>query len=210
MIPTYLKDPPAWFHTRVLVGAGAMLSPRFASYHGITHVVNCAFDMDSPVWFRTAHPDKYACMKAQDTLKHNILDWYPLFEKTLKSFLREGNGVVYVHCQAGMNRSGFLALTYICKNFGIDLNYAVPLLKRQRPCLFQNSVYMGQVKEFIYGRVQSQENPGVPVSGIHTGNAGLSASGDGVNTTRVENGTGISSGTTIGYQAGNFRPILKK
>ncbi len=210
MIPAYLKDPPAWFHTRVLVGAGAMLTPRFATNRGITHVINCAFEQDSPEWFRTAYPDKYACMNAYDTYEHKILDWYPKFEETMKRFLREGDGVVYVHCLAGMNRSGFLALTYICKNFGMNFDASIFVLKRQRPCLFQNLVYMNQVKDFIYGRVQSQEDSGVAGVGNSSGNAGLGASGNGNKPAGIQNTPGVSARGTRLHSSADFRFIFQK
>lgn len=107
-------------------------------------------------------------MRAIDSPLHNILDWYPAFETALRTFLREGTGVVYVHCQAGMNRSAFLALTYVLKNFRQSMDVFIPSVRRQRPCMFQNVVFMNQVKEFINGCIQSEKNQGEP--GIGTGN----------------------------------------
>lgn len=156
--PIYLRQPPAWFHTRILVGAGAQLTPQFAWKHDITHVINCAQPEDSPGWFRFSYPTKYACMDAVDDPHANILDWYPKFEETLHKFLRDGEGVVFVHCQAGMNRSASLAMAYVCKNFSIKFEDLYPAVKRQRSIMFQNTVYMNQVKEFINGYLQSQKN----------------------------------------------------
>ncbi len=187
-----------------------MLTPQFAIGKGITHVINCAFDTDSPEWFRRAHPTKYSCINAYDTIEHNILDWYPEFEKKMKAFLREGNGIVFVHCLAGMNRSGFLALAYACKNFGMDLDTSIPLLKRQRPCLFQNPVYMNQVKEFIYGRVQSQEDSGLPVIRNDSGNIGLSAPGNSNQPAGVYNNPGIAARGVVRYAPNDFRFVFQK
>lgn len=156
--PEYLRQKPAWFHTRILVGAGGHLTPAFARQNDITHVINCAFPEDSPGWFRSAYPNRYACMSAVDSPTANILDWYPLFELTLHNFLRQGTGVVYVHCQAGMNRSASLALAYVCKNFSVKFEDLYPVVKRQRPIMFQNTVYMNQVKDFINGCLQGQKN----------------------------------------------------
>ena len=83
-----------------------------------------------------------------------------MFEATLHQFLKEGAGTVFVHCQCGMNRSAFLALTYVCKNFGLTIQSVVDPTKRQRPIMFQNSAFMGQVEEFINGRVPSSQNTG--------------------------------------------------
>jgi hypothetical protein len=158
--PDYMRQPPAYFHSRILVGAGAMLRPRFVARHNITHVINCAFDYDSPEWWRKGFPTKYTELHAIDSLTTNILYWYPAFEETLRRYLREGDGVVYVHCQAGMNRSGFLALAYCCAKFNMDMDALIRDVKRQRPVILQNQVFMTQVKEFVNGRVQGSKAEG--------------------------------------------------
>ena len=152
-IADYIRQPPAYFHTRILVGPGILLTPRFATGRGITHVINCAYEEDSPDWFRTRYPDRYVCLNAHDSYQHNILDWFAAFEQTMHRFLRDGFGTVYVHCQAGINRSASLTLAYVCKNFNMPVDGMVAIAKRQRPCMFQNSIYMNQVREFINGRL---------------------------------------------------------
>lgn len=156
--PEYLRHPPAWFHPRILVGAGSFLRVGFADQHKITHVINCAFAEYSPEWFREINPNSYVCLEAIDGLDQNILTWYPKFEETMQRFLREGDGTIYVHCQAGMNRSAFLALVYVCKHFHMELGSTIQSTKRQRPCMFTNTTFRGQVEEFINGHLQSQES----------------------------------------------------
>lgn len=151
--PQYLRDPPAFFHSRILVGAGAMLTIPFAKHHGITHVINCAGDSDCPPWWKMVYPTRYAVLNAVDSQTVNIMDWYPAFEATLQDFLREGTGVVFVHCQAGINRSGFLALAYAVKNLGMELDSLIASVRRQRPCILQNPVFMNQVKNDVNGCV---------------------------------------------------------
>jgi len=156
------RFPPAYFYPRILVGAGMAMTDMFAYKHNITHVINCAFDQDSPLWFRTKYPNRYVSLEAYDSPVHNILDWYPKFEATMHKFLQEGNGNVYVHCQAGMNRSAFLALTYVCKNFGLDMDATIKATLLQRPIMFQNPIFMNQVKEFIstHGHLSHSQNSG--------------------------------------------------
>jgi hypothetical protein len=139
----------------------------------ITHVINCASDDACPEWFPDRRPEKYVCLDAIDSVYANILDWYPRFESTLRTFLREGTGVVYVHCHAGMNRSGSLALAYVCKNFHLPLNEVVTATQRQRPVLFQNTVFMNQVKEFINGCVSRSKDTRLDVDRVHDGDSGL-------------------------------------
>ncbi len=190
-LPDYLRQPPAWFHTRILVGPGSILTPRFVANHRITHVMNCAFEMDSPDWFKKTYSDKYVCIEAYDSPVHNILLWYPKFESYMKRFLRESSGVVYVHCQAGMNRSAFLALAYVCKHFSMNPEDMIPILQRQRPCMFQNVVYRNQVKDFINGYLQSTQDSGNIDQRNNIGDTGLRTSGNRTEPARVDVDTGI-------------------
>lgn len=191
MLPEYLRQPPAYFHTRILVGPGAFLTPRFVYERGISHVINCAYPEDSPDWFRTKYPDTYIGLNAPDSPDANILDWYPTFERALFSALRSpGGGTVYVHCQAGINRSGFLALAYVCSRFHMDGETMLEAFRRQRPCLFQNSVYRGQVLTFLNGRVPCSEDSGGSFGGSNDRNLRLGASGCRPNLARLDVDTG--------------------
>ena len=142
-------DPPAYIHSRILFGPGVYLTPEFLEKHSITHVINCAFDGDSPLWFRQTYPTKYKCLEAMDSLNVSIIGWYPMFERTIHQFLREeGSKCVYIHCQAGMNRSGFLALAFACHRLNMDFQSAVAVILRQRPCALMNPAFYKQVYEF--------------------------------------------------------------
>jgi hypothetical protein len=176
----------------------------------ITHVINCASDGDCPEWFPKRHPEKYLCLHAIDSAYVSILDWYPAFEAKLHAFLRSGSGVVYVHCQAGMNRSGSLALAYVCKNFHLPLEEVVVATKRQRPVLFQNLVFMNQVKEFINGCLSRSQNTRHGIIRVHNGNVGLFASDNRAGSEGLvkharesTNGTGHSTLNGVG-------PLLKE
>lgn len=142
------KDPPAYIHPRILFGSGMALTPEFAKKHSITHVINCANDIDSPEWFRLLNPDKYVCLNAEDSLSANILDWYPAFENAMRSFMKDKSGIcIYVHCQCGINRSGYLSLIYACKMCGFELKDVFKSILQQRPCALTNPAYRRQVEE---------------------------------------------------------------
>jgi protein-tyrosine phosphatase len=208
--PDYLRCPAAWFYPRILVGPGCFLTQRFAAEQNITHVINCADDAACPEWFSERYPEKYVCLDGIDSIYVNILDWYPKFEAKLHEFLRAGTGVVYVHCQAGMNRSGSLALAYVCKNFHLPFDEVVVAVRKQRPVLLQNLVFMNQVKEFINGCLSRAENTRLDVDRVHDGNSGLFTSDDRpglegliVHADEPEDGTG---GTAID----DFGPLLEE
>jgi hypothetical protein len=145
----WVKDPPAFIHPRIMFGNGVALEQAdFVRKHEITHVINCAFDEDTAAWFRTAHPDKYAVINAVDDLNANILDWYPQFESHLTRFIQsEGSGTVYVHCQCGINRSGYLCVLYACKRLHYNYDDVVSSVLSQRPCALTNPNYRAQVSE---------------------------------------------------------------
>lgn len=177
-VPDYLRQPPAYFHTRILVGPGAFLTPKFVHERNISHVINCAYPEDSPAWFQSKVPRRYMCLNAPDTPSANILDWYPAFEHALHSFLREtSGGVVYVHCQAGMNRSASLALAYVCTKFHLDGPTMLEAFQRQRPCMFQNAVYRSQVLSYINGYLSRAENPRGALGGSDNRDIGFCSSG---------------------------------
>lgn len=195
--PDFLRQPPAWFSSRILVGPGARLSPNFVRENRISHVINCAQDEFCPDWWKRTHPGRYVVINAIDSLQHNILDWYPMFEDALRGFLREGSvhGVVYVHCHAGMNRSASLALAYVCKNYALPIEPVVTAVRRQRPCILQNPVFMTQVKAFIEdGRVPSSQNQRLDVDRVHDRNSGLTTSDHRSGTEGLQDTTGVAPG----------------
>lgn len=155
-----MQCQPAWVYPRILLGAGNQLTPIFTAKYNITHVVNCAFAGDCPEWWRKNHPGNYAELHAIDSMAVKILDWYPEFENWMRFFLRSTDGTVFVHCKAGVNRSAYLVLTFVSKNFGIDFRRLLAAVRRQRPIICDNSAFMRQVEDELYGRVQSEENKG--------------------------------------------------
>jgi protein-tyrosine phosphatase len=89
-------------------------------------------------------------MNAQDTLETDIIrDFYPKFEETMDRYLRDPRcRKVYVHCQAGMNRSAALAIAYVHRRFGIPMMKLIESTVRQRPCILTNTSFQRQLVEF--------------------------------------------------------------
>jgi len=142
----WANEPPAKIHPRILFGPGIYLSPGFVKMHNITHVINCAFDKDSPSWFREKHPEKYMCLEAIDGLDQDIMEWYPYFEETINKYLEEsGSRTIYIHCQCGINRSGFMALLFACRKFGFPFETLRRIILKQRPCPLSNKSFEKQV-----------------------------------------------------------------
>jgi len=152
----YRDDPPALIHPNILVGAGEMLTPAFVKKHEITHVINCAQEVDSPSWFKERYPEKYYCVDAIDSHHVNILKWYPNFKAILKIFLQATDSKkIFVHCQCGINRSIFLALMYVCQEFKFPFEKTEFAVLRQRPCAMTNIKFRQQVFDALSKDVKS-------------------------------------------------------
>ena len=133
-----------------MVGSALGVDPLIFAKYRITHVVNCAHDIDSPKWFKNEYPHKYKFIGALDSAKEDITKWYTEFSESMNVFLAEPEcNVIYVHCQCGINRSAFLALMYVCLKFGSKLENVTKSMLIQRPCVFLNKTYQKQVIEYI-------------------------------------------------------------
>jgi len=144
------SDPPAMIHPNILFGKGDALTLQFVTDKRITHVINCAQEEDSPAWFRKAFPQNYICLDAIDSLNADITSWYPEFSTAMNRFLHDKDSqVIYVHCQCGINRSGFLIVLYACLRFGFPLVSTVQSIIKQRPCALTNPAFRLQVAEYI-------------------------------------------------------------
>jgi len=149
----YMKDGPARVHPNLLVGAGCMLTPEFVKTQKITHIVNCAYDCDAPEWIPESFGSNYTCLQAVDSFDSDITQWYESFEETVTSFLRSPDcQTIYIHCQAGINRSAYLTLMYCCSRLHYNFDMTCKSILVQRPCAFTNYVYYGQVKNYVKNR----------------------------------------------------------
>ena len=144
------QDPVARVHPNIMFGPAIYLTPEFIRDNNITHNVNCAYDMDVPSFVQETLGDKYSCINAMDSYLVNICDWYPQFEKAMDRYLRDNDcKMIYVNCQAGMNRSGFLIVLYCCMKFSYHFDSLTKSIVTQRPCALQNMVFYEQVVDYI-------------------------------------------------------------
>ena len=146
----WASDPMAQVHPRIFLGSAQDVDVFTLKSHKITHVINCA-DPDYTVkWFKNEHPDRYACMNAEDTTEFDITTRYPIFEATMNQYLADPNcKSILVHCQCGINRSAFLLLLYMCIKFHYSMENVVKNVLLQRPCCFRNPSFRKQVTDYI-------------------------------------------------------------
>jgi hypothetical protein len=143
-----IHDPITMPYPKIFVGDAFRLTPLFLKAFRISHVINCA---DHSVCPLRIHPDRYACIGAEDSDKVHIYDqWYPAFKEAMDRFLSSPICTnVYVHCHAGMNRSAFLAAGYIVRTFGMPAEMCVERMVSQRPCVMTNPTFLAQLEEFV-------------------------------------------------------------
>lgn len=145
-----LLDPPARVHPKIMFGPGMFLNDNFMNKHNITHVINCAYDEVVPHEIKLKLVGNYSVINAEDAFDVNITNWYSLFEDKMNTYLRDPSSkTIYVNCQMGMNRSGFLTVLYICIKFGYPYETVTKAILLQRPCALMNLVFHQQVQEYI-------------------------------------------------------------
>ena len=145
----YIHDPVAKVFHRILLGAGFYLLPNFVNGHQITHVINGADDIACPPSLRVYLGKNYTCLNAFDDETNIIEKHYDAFELAMDAYLRDPVCKnVYVHCQAGMNRSATLVLAYAVKRFRVKLLDIVHHVVRQRPCIMANPYFQDYLVKF--------------------------------------------------------------
>ncbi len=140
-------DPVSTPFRQIIVGDAYRLTPLFMKSFGITHVINCA---DHAVCPLKLPENRYVCIGAQDTENvHLFKTWYAKFKEAMDRFLEDPECTnIYVHCQAGINRSAFLAAGYIHDRFKVPIDRCVERMVRQRPCVMTNAQFLKQLEEF--------------------------------------------------------------
>lgn len=152
----WMNDNPAYIHPRILFGPGIFIDEEFVDKHKIKYVINCTAKEETPKWFLTKYPKNFACMPFPDTLETDIIAYYPSFELILNNFLKS-DGVVYIHCQCGINRSGFMSVLYACIRLHYQYDDVIKSVLIQRPSALTNPRFKKDVYEYIL-RTQSKKD----------------------------------------------------
>lgn len=146
----FLRDPAAKLHPCIMFGPGVFLTEDFISKNKITHVINCASVHDVPNFVPETFEKNYIVLNAIDSPLVDITSWFPEYAMAMNKFLQDKKcKMVYVNCQAGMNRSGFLTVMYSCLKFKYRFEDACRAVVLQRPCALMNPVFYKQVEDYI-------------------------------------------------------------
>ncbi|VDP76290.1 unnamed protein product [Echinostoma caproni] len=113
---------------------------------GITHIINVTETVPMP--FKRPVPFTYLHLPASDTINQDLR---PAFDRAVQFIdeARKRNGIVLVHCQAGVSRSVAIVMAYLihsAKKYTV-LN-ALEFVQNQRPVAGPNLHFMGQLQRY--------------------------------------------------------------
>lgn len=122
---------------------------RQLEYYGITHVVNCADELENNVknydenisWLWLPMID---C--AQDG---DVANYIPEAVKFIDEVVTNNNKVL-VHCAAGISRSSSITIAYLMYKHNIRYERAFNRVKNMRSCCKPNSKFVEQLKGFDF------------------------------------------------------------
>lgn len=115
-------------------------------------------------------------IEVNDTDSADLSSWFPQAISFIDS-VKERNGKVLVHCQAGVSRSATICLAYLMFTVKIGLEAAFEHVKSRRSVISPNLNFMSQLKNFeqeLGLSDQSSSNPSLSntSSSTDTGSSG--------------------------------------
>lgn len=90
---------------------------------------------------------QYKCIPVEDNQKEDISSWFIEAIEFIDS-VKDSNGRVLVHCQAGISRSATICLAYLMMKKRVRLEEAFEFVKQRRSIISPNFSFMGQLLQF--------------------------------------------------------------
>mmetsp|Transcript_5861 Transcript_5861/g.13977 ORF Transcript_5861/g.13977 Transcript_5861/m.13977 type:complete len:208 (+) Transcript_5861:89-712(+) len=148
-----LSPGPAQILPHVLLGAATDAQDRQAlKALGVTHVLNCAGGaVHTGAMFYKPVGIEYSQFNSEDTQGYDIMSHYSVLEK-LADEAKATGGRLFVHCEAGVNRSGSLCLAYHALSTSTPLLLSAKHCKAARGRICTNCGFQKQVFEFVRAR----------------------------------------------------------
>ena len=120
---------------------------RLLKDKGVIHVINCAAgDVETGKDF---YDDSITYMEfeGKDLGDYNIMQHFDEVYKFIEE-ARTSGGKVFIHCIAGMNRSGALTVAYCMEHLNMGPVEAAKLVKAIRPQILLNDEFRKQLIDF--------------------------------------------------------------
>jgi hypothetical protein len=118
---------------------------------GVTHVLNCAGGKVRTGRGFYEDDMEYDEFTADDADGYPIMRHYHQLE-TLADAAKQAGGRLFVHCEAGVNRSGSLCIAYHAQSTGIPLVDSARKCKESRGRICTNTDFQVQLLEFARAR----------------------------------------------------------
>ena len=116
---------------------------------GVTAVLNCAPSMcDDPVAEYEARGWSYAAVDAQDQSSYPLLDQHLATAREFLSGALDKEGVAFVHCFQGVNRSAALATAFLVEREAAPLLEVAARCFAARPIILRNGGFCKQLVVF--------------------------------------------------------------
>ncbi|CAH8568204.1 unnamed protein product [Schistosoma turkestanicum] len=112
----------------------------------VTHIINVTDTLPMP--FRKLNRIQYLHIPASDTTKQNLL---PSFDRAVQFIekARKHNGIVLVHCLAGVSRSVAVVIAYLLyNNRALNVYKALEFVQARRSVAGPNLHFMGQLQAY--------------------------------------------------------------
>ena len=174
----------------VQIAPGVLLGDKFCAWdasklmetHGVTHVLNCA---DTSAKGPIDHESlglRYMQLDADDDVTYDMIGRHLAEASAFIRSAREESGVCLLHCHAGVNRSGALAIAHLLMDGGLSLVDAVEFCVAARGTVLTNQGFRLQLLRLAHreGRLsgetaRAQSAGGAPKAAEGRANAGNSA-----------------------------------
>ncbi|XP_037379569.1 dual specificity protein phosphatase 19 [Talpa occidentalis] len=115
--------------------------------HKVTHVLNVACGVENAF----VSDFLYKNISILDLPETNILSYFPeCFEFIEQARLK--NGVVLVHCNAGVSRAAAIVIGFLMNSEEISFTSAFSLVKNARPSICPNAGFMEQLRTYQGGK----------------------------------------------------------
>ena len=113
---------------------------------GVTHVLNCGETLADLDEAYAEAGIEYVALGAEDAVWHDMRQHVPQVEAFLER-MRAMDGTCLVHCQAGINRSGFIVAYQLLVHGRRTVLDVVALLRRERGAVLWNAGFRVQLLE---------------------------------------------------------------
>ncbi|KAF6113536.1 dual specificity phosphatase 19 [Phyllostomus discolor] len=117
----------------------------------VTHILNVAYGVENAFLSDFI----YKNISILDLPETNILSYFPeCFEFIEQAKMKDG--VVLVHCNAGVSRAAAIVIGFLMNSEEISFNSAFSLVKNARPSICPNAGFMEQLRTYQEGKESNE------------------------------------------------------